>query len=83
MYSKIIFFFMYFSQTLPSSGVGRRKKFPMIKHNYESSTTPGMFFAGGATHSLDFRKSAGGFIHGYRYTGRTFRAVGDIHLFSI
>ena len=25
--------------------------------------------AGVATHSLDWRKSAGGFIHGYRYTG--------------
>ena len=26
------------------------------------------FAAGVATHSLDYRKSAGGFIHGYRYT---------------
>ena len=25
--------------------------------------------AGVATHSLDYKKSAGGFIHGYRYTG--------------
>ncbi len=30
----------------------------------------GMFFAGTNTHSLDFRKSAGGFIHGYRYTSQ-------------
>ena len=27
--------------------------------------------AGVASHSLDYRKSAGGFIHGYRYTGKT------------
>lgn len=27
------------------------------------------FTAGTNTHSVDFRKSAGGFIHGYRYTG--------------
>jgi len=30
-----------------------------------------LFFAGTATHSLDFRKSAGGFVHGFRYTART------------
>lgn len=26
--------------------------------------------AGVTTHSLDWRKSAGGFIHGYRYTSK-------------
>lgn len=26
--------------------------------------------AGTATHSLDYRKSAGAFIHGFRYTGK-------------
>lgn len=31
--------------------------------------------AGAATHSLDYRKSAGGFIHGYRYTGRILQCV--------
>lgn len=30
-----------------------------------------MFVVGTASHSLDFRKSAGGFIHGFRYTGET------------
>jgi len=50
-------------------GRGRAKKFPAIKHNYESMSTPGLFFAGATSHSLDFRKSAGGFIHGFRYTG--------------
>ena len=28
-----------------------------------------LYIAGVNTHSLDYRKSAGGFIHGYRYTG--------------
>jgi len=46
-------------------------KFPHIKHNFESHTVNDMFFAGTSTHSLDFRQSAGGFIHGYRYTTRT------------
>ena len=28
-----------------------------------------MFVAGTASHSLDYKQSAGGFIHGFRYTG--------------
>lgn len=52
-----------------SRGYGRSKKFPRINHDYQSPDNPGMYLAGAATHSLDFRKSAGGFIHGYRYTG--------------
>lgn len=47
----------------------RKDKFPHIKHNYEAVDVPGLFFAGTNTHSLDVRKSAGGFIHGFRYTG--------------
>ena len=31
---------------------------------------PAIIIAGVATHSLDYKKSAGGFIHGYRYTGK-------------
>ena len=50
---------------------GRKRKFIAINPNYESVDYPGMFVAGTASHSLDFRKSAGGFIHGYRYTGKT------------
>ena len=30
-----------------------------------------LYQIGANTHSLDFRKSAGAFIHGYRYTTRT------------
>lgn len=48
----------------------RKKKYPEIRHNYESTDHQGLFYAGTATHSLDFRKSAGGFIHGFRYTAR-------------
>ncbi|XP_052772116.1 FAD-dependent oxidoreductase domain-containing protein 2-like [Mya arenaria] len=49
---------------------GRAKKYPSINHNYESVDHTGMFVAGTASHSLDFRKSAGGFIHGFRYSAR-------------
>ncbi|KAK3091462.1 hypothetical protein FSP39_019980 [Pinctada imbricata] len=52
-------------------GKGRTKKYPKIGYNYESVDNPDMFFAGTNTHSLDFRKSAGGFIHGFRYTARS------------
>ena len=34
-------------------------------HNILNNSTAGV-----VTHSLDYRKSAGGFIHGFRYTGR-------------
>ncbi|XP_076451217.1 FAD-dependent oxidoreductase domain-containing protein 2-like [Babylonia areolata] len=51
-------------------GHGRAKKFLPINHNYELKSKPGIFIAGTASHSLDFRKSAGGFIHGFRYTAR-------------
>ncbi len=49
--------------------LGRIKKYPKISHSYESVDYVNLFFAGTATHSLDFRKSSGGFIHGFRYTG--------------
>eukprot|EP00058_Branchiostoma_floridae_P010972 XP_002596460.1 hypothetical protein BRAFLDRAFT_103224 [Branchiostoma floridae] len=53
---------------IPKLGEGEKKKYPAIKPNYESMNVEGLFFAGTNTHSLDFRKSAGGFIHGFRYT---------------
>lgn len=58
------------NDTSVQRGQGRAKKFLSINHNYEVKSMPGVFFAGTASHSLDFRKSAGGFIHGFRYTAR-------------
>ncbi|XP_042693639.1 FAD-dependent oxidoreductase domain-containing protein 2 [Centrocercus urophasianus] len=51
-------------------GRGNKSKYPQIKPNYESRGTRGLFVLGTASHSVDFRKSAGGFIHGFRYTTR-------------
>ncbi|OPJ68856.1 FAD-dependent oxidoreductase domain-containing protein 2 [Patagioenas fasciata monilis] len=51
-------------------GKGNKIKYPQIKPNYESRGTRGLFVLGTASHSVDFRKSAGGFIHGFRYTTR-------------
>lgn len=55
--------------------VGRAKKFPKIRPDYQSADHAGLYFAGTNTHSLDFRKSAGGFIHGFRYTARALHRV--------
>lgn len=60
------------SSTKPQRAKGRRSKYPAIQHTYESVTIPGLYFAGTVTHSLDYRKSAGGFIHGFRYTGKSY-----------
>ncbi|XP_013411120.1 FAD-dependent oxidoreductase domain-containing protein 2-like [Lingula anatina] len=62
---------VFHNSTKPERGQGRRKKFPKTLPTYESTNIPGLFFAGTNSHSVDFRKSAGGFIHGFRYTART------------
>lgn len=58
------------SSVSPVRGNGRKKKYPSIKNNFESLNQDDVYFAGTVTHSLDFRKSAGGFIHGFRYNIR-------------
>jgi fructose-specific component phosphotransferase system IIB-like protein len=45
-------------------------KFAALNSRYEATTVPNMFFIGALGHSRDFRKAAGGFIHGFRYTIR-------------
>ncbi len=47
-------------------------KFPEINNNYESSTNNHLYFIGSLMHSLDFKKSSGGFIHGFRYLIKLF-----------
>ena len=69
MYPYIIFIPSYFSSALPAPSI-KKKKYPGIKHTYEAQNVPGLYFAGTSTHSLDYRKSAGGFIHGFRYTSK-------------
>jgi hypothetical protein len=45
-------------------------KYPVLTEEYESVNVPGLYFAGGLAHGKDFRRSAGGFVHGLRYTAR-------------
>ncbi|XP_061191212.1 FAD-dependent oxidoreductase domain-containing protein 2-like [Saccostrea echinata] len=46
------------------------QKYPVIDYDYRSSVVDGIYFTGAIAHSLDFRQSAGGFIHGFRYSAR-------------
>eukprot|EP00854_Cymbomonas_tetramitiformis_P008795 gene8795-10422_t len=46
------------------------KKYPHIDLWYQSMNEPNVYFAGTLMHSHDWRKSAGGFIHGFRYLVR-------------
>lgn len=47
-------------------------KYPKIDHHFESTSAEGLFFLGANAHGLDKFKfgSAGGFIHGYRYSAK-------------
>ena len=45
-------------------------KYPEIGGSYESSNQPGVYFAGTLAHGRDWRRAAGGFIHGFRYTAQ-------------
>ncbi|XP_075407103.1 FAD-dependent oxidoreductase domain-containing protein 2 [Tenrec ecaudatus] len=65
------FNFSIFNSSLRlASGGAFSKKYPLIKASYESKGSRGLFVLGTASHSVDYRKSAGGFIHGFRYTVR-------------
>ena len=46
------------------------EKFAVMTNEYESINVPGMYFAGELSHGKDYKRSAGGFIHGFRYTAR-------------
>lgn len=47
-------------------------KYPLIKPNFESINNNNIFFIGSLMHSLDYKKTAGGFIHGFRYLIKQF-----------
>ena len=46
-------------------------KFPKLeKAGYGSANVHNLYFAGSLAHAHDWRRSSGGFIHGFRYTAR-------------
>lgn len=50
-------------------------KFPVLTHEYESVSVPGLFFAGTLGHGRDFRRSGGAVIQGFRYTARALTRI--------
>lgn len=44
-----------------------RDRFPLQTAEWESVNVPGLYFAGTLMQARDFKKSTGGFIHGFRY----------------
>ena len=54
----------------PGEITKRGGKYPSMTAAYESTNVAGLYFAGALSHALDFGQSAGGFIHGFRYTSR-------------
>lgn len=59
----------------PSRSENARGRLPAVTAWYEGKNTPGLFVLGTAAHSRDYRSSAGGFIHGFRYTVRAVHRV--------
>jgi len=61
------------------------EKYPEIKPNFESKNNENLFFIGSIMHSIDYRKSSGGFIHGFRYLIKLFMQINynDIVPFEI
>ncbi|XP_064862681.1 FAD-dependent oxidoreductase domain-containing protein 2 isoform X2 [Oncorhynchus nerka] len=59
----------------PPSSEGARGRLPGVTAWYEGRGTPDLFVLGTAAHSRDYRSSAGGFIHGFRYTVRAVHRV--------
>lgn len=67
---------LYSKITLPSSACppnsdNAKGRLPGLTAWYEGLNTPDLFVLGTAAHSRDYRLSAGGFVHGFRYTGKS------------
>jgi len=60
-----------------------KDKYPKINHKYESENNKNLFFIGTLMHSIDFKKSSGGFIHGFRYLIKYFININYDRTFNI
>ncbi|XP_021411930.2 FAD-dependent oxidoreductase domain-containing protein 2-like [Oncorhynchus mykiss] len=70
------------SSARPPSSEGARGRLPGVTAWYEGRGTPDLFLLGTAAHSRDYRSSAGGFIHGFRYTVRAVHRVLELRYHS-
>jgi hypothetical protein len=75
-YHRIIFCWGFSMDAAPLAPLGRALrlshggKYAALDAEYGAADVPGLHFAGTLTHQRDFRKSSGGFIHGFRYTAQ-------------
>ncbi|XP_038065609.1 FAD-dependent oxidoreductase domain-containing protein 2-like [Patiria miniata] len=67
----------------PEMGQRKLSKYPQMLASYESTDVPDLFFAGAISHAVDYRKSAGGFIHGFRYTARALFRILEVRYQSV
>ncbi|XP_026217592.1 FAD-dependent oxidoreductase domain-containing protein 2 isoform X2 [Anabas testudineus] len=68
-------FSIFDSSACPPNSENAKGRLPAVTAWYEGKNTPGLFVLGTAAHSRDYRSSAGGFIHGFRYTVRAVHRV--------
>ncbi|XP_034395238.1 FAD-dependent oxidoreductase domain-containing protein 2 isoform X2 [Cyclopterus lumpus] len=68
-------FSIFDSSACPMTSDNAKGRLPRLTAWYEGENTPGLFVLGTAAHSRDYRSSAGGFIHGFRYTVRSVHRV--------
>lgn len=58
-------------------------KYPSINYNFQSINNKNLYFIGSLMHSLDLRKSSGGFIHGFRYLIQHFFNINYTKIYNI
>ncbi|XP_068575245.1 FAD-dependent oxidoreductase domain-containing protein 2 isoform X2 [Cebidichthys violaceus] len=68
-------FSIFDSSARPMNSDNAKGRLPRLTAWYEGENTPGLFVLGTAAHSRDYRSSAGGFVHGFRYTVRSVHRV--------
>ncbi|XP_023136427.2 FAD-dependent oxidoreductase domain-containing protein 2 [Amphiprion ocellaris] len=68
-------FSIFDSSACPPNSENAKGRLPGVTAWYEGKDTPGLFVLGTAAHSRDYRSSAGGFVHGFRYTARAVHRV--------
>ncbi|KAK2894210.1 FAD-dependent oxidoreductase domain-containing protein 2 [Channa argus] len=68
-------FSIFDSSACPRHSDNAKGRLPAVTAWYEGKNTPNLFVLGTAAHSRDYRSSAGGFVHGFRYTVRAVHHV--------
>ncbi|XP_035470688.2 FAD-dependent oxidoreductase domain-containing protein 2 isoform X3 [Scophthalmus maximus] len=68
-------FSIFDNSACPPNSENAKGRLPGVTAWYEGRDTPGLFVLGTAAHSRDYRSSAGGFVHGFRYTARAVHRI--------